>query len=250
MLERKQYSKPPLVEVFCEFFFEPQSNAEWDIFLLPQMHDKIRDRFPERKHLRTVGVHLNRDRAKGFQMERFGPATPRHQFISTDGKSLAQVGDNLLAVNQLPPYYGWDNFRPRVEECFAAYCDLWKPQRIACAALHYIDKIDIPLPQLNLFEYFNLYPTLPDDAPDSITSIAMGFESQGKMEGDIFAVAFRQEPSANPEHTSFVLQFDYVAGAGLELALEGVTGWLEAAHDACSSFFRSAITAKCAELFC
>ena len=39
--KRKQFKKPPLVEVFCEFFFQVQDGSEWDSFQVPTFYKKI-----------------------------------------------------------------------------------------------------------------------------------------------------------------------------------------------------------------
>ncbi len=150
-------------------------------------------------------------------------------------------------VNQLPPYYGWGKFEPLVTECFEVYCKLAKPLRVARSALHYIDKVDVPKPEFRLEDYFNLYPILPGSDP--VTNLAMAFELRGAGEGDIMAAAFRQHSSANPEGTSFLLQFDYVATKPMEPSLEIVGKWLETAHEFTSRYFRGTITEECEKLF-
>jgi hypothetical protein len=92
-----------------------------------------------------------------------GPPAPRHRFTSEDYQTTVQLGDNLLVVNQLPPYYGWEKFEPVVDRCFRLYLDLWKPETVARAGAHYLDKVDIPKVEFDLAEYFNLYPRLPDN---------------------------------------------------------------------------------------
>ena len=101
-------------------------------------------------------------------------------------------------------------------------------------------KADFPLE-----DYFNLYPVLPGSDP--LTNLAMAFEVRGAGEGDILAVAFRQHPSANPEGTSFLLQFDYVATKPREPSLETIRHWLETAHDFAGGYFRSTITQRVRE---
>ncbi len=88
-LPRKLYAKPPLVEVFCEFFFENAQGQEWDWFVIPRLYSRLKKRFPTRKHIRSVGVQLRMEPSRGVEhVERLGPPTPRHQFFSEDGKSL------------------------------------------------------------------------------------------------------------------------------------------------------------------
>jgi uncharacterized protein (TIGR04255 family) len=248
--QRKQFKKPPLVEVFCEFFFEMPAGVEWDWFTVPTFYRNVRKEFPTRKQIATVGIEF---RVAGGaippEVERVGPPTPRHRFISENGKTLVQLGENLLVVNQLPPYYGWERYEPIVAECFALYTRMWKPKNVARAAVHYIDKVDIPKLDVGIEEYFNLYPRLPDFPDSPATNVTVAYEVQGAAEGDILATTMRQHPSANPEGICFMLQWDYVATGGLPARPAEVKTWLNAAHAFMSEAFRSALTPECLKLF-
>jgi uncharacterized protein (TIGR04255 family) len=247
---RTQLKKPPLIEVFCEFFFQGPDGPEWDGFAVPRFYNKIRKDFPTRKRISSVGVQ-DPFSAGGVSpgVSSVGPPTPRHRFTSKDGQTIVQLGDNLLVVNQLPPYYGWEKFEPVVDRCFKLYVDLWKPRTVAHAAVHYFDQVDIPEAEFSLETYFNLYPCLPDGQSGPITNLTMAFESKGKTEGDILAVTMRQHPSALPDGTTFLLQYDYLATAGLPAEDERVKGWLETAHEALSVAFRSTFTEAAFRLF-
>ncbi|MEX0710744.1 MAG: TIGR04255 family protein [Pirellulales bacterium] len=249
MLTRKQYAKPPLLEVFCEFFFDLEEDPSWDGFLVPRFFEAIEADFPSRKHLQAFGVQLRLDEGGQVGVERKGSPTPRHRFESHDGKTLVQVGENLLVVNQLPPYYGWERFAPRVIDCWQKYSSVWQPKRISRLALHYIDKIDIPDRQVRLENYFNLYPTIPQVVDKPMANLAMAFEVTGDQDGDVLVASFRQLASADPTMSSFLFQWDYVSGGEIESTPEAVGSWLAAAHTLMSTYFRATMTEECEKLF-
>jgi uncharacterized protein (TIGR04255 family) len=231
MGRRKQYKKPPLVEVFCEFFFQPDPDGEPDPLAIAKFwKGKIRADFPR-------------------AIQPSGPPMRRDRFASEDGKTLLQIGENMLVVNQLPPYYGWERFEPAVVDCFAQYIRQWKPARADRAAVHYVDKIDIPHLEFDLTEYLNLYPTLPEFPKTPATNIALSYEVQGATEGDIVITTMRQHPSANPDGATFTIQWDYVASGGLEANREQVQSWLGKAHEFLSALFISTLTDECRKLF-
>ncbi len=230
MAKRKQYKNPPLVEVFTEFFFKPNPEKEPNSILVGKFwKGKIKADFP-------------------IAVQPTGPPTPRDRFASQDGKTLVQVGDNLLVVNQLPPYYEWERYEPVVVECFSEYTRQWKPIRVDRAAVHYIDKVDIPKLEFNLDEYLNLL-VMPEFPKTPVTNIALSYEVQGAEEGDIVVTTLRQYPSANPEGASFLIQWDYVATGGLPADTEQVQSWLGKAHDFLSELFLSTLTDECRKLF-
>jgi uncharacterized protein (TIGR04255 family) len=161
MARRKQFKNPPLVEVFTEFFFEPDPEKELDPLLLAKFwRGKIKAAFPR-------------------AVQPTEPPAPRHRFTSEDGKTLLQVGENLLVVNQLPPYYGWERYQPAVVECFEHYVRQWRPVRVARAAVHYINKIDIPRLDFEMDEYLNLFPVLLEFPGKPATNIVLSYEMQG-----------------------------------------------------------------------
>jgi uncharacterized protein (TIGR04255 family) len=250
MPHRKQYRRPPLVEVFCEFFFEGPEGTEWDSFGVPSFYKKIKSDFPTRKRLASVGVEFKvAGNGAAPEVKTVGPPTPRHQFVSENGKTLVQLGENLLVVNQLPPYYGWERFEPTVAECLKTYVGIWKPKTVARAAVHYIDKVDIPKPEVRIEQYLNLYPNLPEFPGTTATNLAMAYEVGGASEGDILAVTMRQHPSANPEGVSFMFQWDYVATVGMPATSSAVGSWLKGAHGFLSQVFLSTFTEDCLKLF-
>jgi uncharacterized protein (TIGR04255 family) len=251
MLERKQYKRPPLVEVFCEFFFAPPNDADWDALLMSSFYEKLgKEDYPNKNRLKSVGVQVQLGPVDGPKVRHQGPSTARYSFRSRDGNSIVQVGENLLVVNQLPPYYGWEKFAPEVEKVLGIYFELWRPNVILRAALHYIDKIDIPEETIRLQDYFCFYPILPPELlARPVANLAMAFEAAVDQVGDVLAMAFRQQHSSNTDVTSFILQWDYVATKHKEPTIAGVAQWMDVAHTAISSAFRASLTPKCESLF-
>jgi uncharacterized protein (TIGR04255 family) len=249
-MARKQYNKPPLVEVFTEFFFQPEDGKDWESFVTPSFYRKFEKRFPTRKRFNTVGIQVRVPGEVGSpELQRFDPPTPRHQFISADDKTLIQLGENLLVVNQLPPYYGWERYEPIVVECFDQYLKLWKPSLVARAAVHYLDKVDLPVLEARVEDYFNLHLILPDFSDKPATNLAVSYEVPGASDGDILVGIMKQTPSANPEGMSFLFQWDYVATKGLPRKTDAMKTWVNGAHDFLSKVFLSTFTEECRKLF-
>jgi uncharacterized protein (TIGR04255 family) len=231
MGKRKQYRNPPLVEVFSEFIFQPGPERELHSLLVTKFwRGKVKADFPQ-------------------VIEPTGPPTRRDRFASADGKTLLQVGENLLVINQLPPYYGWERYEPAVVDCFTLYAKLWKPAGVLRAAVHYIDKVDIPKIEVGIEEYFNLYPVLPEYPKTAATNLAVSYEVSGADQGDVLITTMKQPPSANPGGMTFLFQWDYVASSGLPLEGKAVKAWLDRAHSFLSEVFQSTFTDECRRLW-
>jgi uncharacterized protein (TIGR04255 family) len=249
MAKKNQYKNPPLVEVFCEFFFQPPEEAEWDVLLLTRFWNKIRTAFPKRENLKA-GIEVSVREGEGSPKVRFGPPTPQYRFRSADNKTLVQIGENLLAVNRLPPdYEGWGKFEPVVASSFSHYLQVWKPSKLVRAAVHYIDKIDIPKREIELADYFTLYPVFPEKPKTLVTNVLLSYEAKGANEGDVVVFTMKQMPSANPHGVSFFVTFDYVATGGLALKVESVKRWITNAHDHLHELFENTFTNECKKLW-
>ncbi len=87
MAKLKHYKNPPLIEVACEFRFEPSPEKEVHALLLAKFwKGETKEAFP----------HAIKPTAPPVRPDRFA---------SGDGKTFVQIGESLLVVNQLPPYY-------------------------------------------------------------------------------------------------------------------------------------------------
>jgi len=233
MAKRKPYTNPPLLELFCEFSFQPNLEKESLLpypVLLTKLWKKLNTHFPH-------------------AVQPLGPPTPRDRFASEDGKTLLQVAENLLAVNRMPPYDEWGRYESVVEECFREYTRHWKPARVDRAAVRYVSKIDIPRPEVNLEEYLNLFPVLPEFPKKPATNIAVSYEVQGVQEGDVVLTSLRQYPSADPEGTTFLMLWHYAATGGLPADTQQVQSWLGKAHDFLGELVRSTFTDESLRLF-
>ena len=249
MLSDKRYRKPPLIEVFCDFYFELDENDEWDPKRLAQFTDEIRSLgYPADEDVRRRGFSIPRGPRVRRRKRRESNWQWRHRFVSADGERTAQVGENLLVINQFPPYYGWNVFREQALACFDLYQRTWPSAKIAHAGLHYVDVVEIPGEAFFIDDYFNMFPVIPN-TNQSINNIAMAYEVQAERPGDACSIAFHQRPSAAPEVNTFRFRWDYVCMEGLSIEIGSVEEWLDVAHDFVDKAFRSTFTEQCEQLF-
>jgi uncharacterized protein (TIGR04255 family) len=245
---RRQYEKPPLVAVTCELLFEYGEGAVWDQFLMRDFYQTLEEHYPQLRQS-SVGNADTLASESGRYNAGEGRFSPRFYIESGDGKTSVGVGERLLVVTQLPPYYGWEKFEPRVVEATDRYARTWKPALVVEAVLHYIDRVDIPENEFRLQDYFNLYPSLPEGTDGHVANLEMNFEIQAERESDVLAVSFRQYPSATPDCVSFLLTWDYIASKPIDPDQVSIKGWLKDAHEFSGRFFRASLTDRCEQLF-
>lgn len=249
MLQDRRYRKPPLIEVLADFYFEPDGEAEWDPKRFAQFTEDIKALgYPAEENVRRRGAAVPPGVPRRIPRNVNWPW--RHRFASEDGNRTAQVGENLLVINQFPPYYGWRQFREQTLECYHTYQRSWRSKRISHVGLHYVDVVQVPGESFYIDDYFNMYPVIPATVgTPSLRNLAMSCETKGAAEGDVCSIAFHQRSSADPDVNTFRFRWDYVSIEGMTAEMTEVESWLDRAHDFLSIAFRSTFTDKCEELF-
>lgn len=133
---RVTFERPPLVEAVCEFRFAPESGWDWTV--PGRLHERIRDRFPLAREVRPAMRVL-----LGAGEPEPRPAPERVQFLTSDEKRLVQSGPDLLAVNVLSSYPGWEDFLHMILDIFRVHAELLSSPELARVGLRYINRISL-----------------------------------------------------------------------------------------------------------
>jgi len=173
----------------------------------------------------------------------------RMQFLSADGKALVQVGPNLLAVNHLKPYPGWDTFLPMIQEAYRAYIETAPPTAIQRIGLRYINRIELPGPRVELEEYLNIYPYLGRELPQDYGEVMVRIQTAFNALRDGLQIVLASPEAGNTDVNVFVLDMDYfLAKPGVITAQEAFS-WVNEAHDRLEQLFEGCISDKLRQLF-
>lgn len=136
-----KYPKPPIQEAICEIHFDANQKLQKNqIELLKPVWNSS---YPNQRLIQEKSVTVN-----------FTPegVTPTENVIgerlvckSSDGKQLAQLSTNFLAVNQVSPYLGWEeSFRDMITQRWNDVQKNIGSLKFQRVGLRYINKIDIP----------------------------------------------------------------------------------------------------------
>jgi len=249
MLPDRRYKKPPLIEVLTDFYFEPTEGQDWDPKRLASFTEEITKLgFSEEKDSRARGQSGPKGSNKNRRRRVNWPW--RHRFSSSDANRTTQVGENLLVINQFPPYYGWRLFKEQTLSCYQLYQKNWPSAKISHVGLHYVDIVKVPGDSFLIDDYFNMYPVIPDFGDVlSLRNLAMACKTKGSADGDLCSINFKQRPSADPDMNTFRFIWDYVRMEGMTSEILAVEKWLDQAHDFLQVAFKSTFTEKCEQLF-
>lgn len=83
--------------------------------------------------------------------------------LNEDKNLLVQIAQNLLAVNSLKPYVGWENFKTLIENNYRLYKEIVSSQEPERMSLRYINKVNVGTVHSyeNIKNYFDFTPQLP-----------------------------------------------------------------------------------------
>lgn len=240
---RKKYPNPPLLETYCEFIFLDKS---WDWTIPGLLYQDIKNEFPIKEEVKSFGFKVNPRKPKLEDFE--SPTIDRMRFSTKNKHELVQVGENLLAINCLPPYIGWENFSKRILDVLMKYLDISKSKMLNKITLRYINKIIVQDESLELSNFLNIVPQIPPEIPQKFDGVNLLLNipySDDKSKG----LNLRIVTNDKLEQNSILLDFSFVIVLGMEPEINQIGDILDDAHNNISTIFESSITDKTRTLF-
>jgi uncharacterized protein (TIGR04255 family) len=242
---KRNYSNPPIIEALCELIFFPSSS--WDMTIPGLFYEKIKDEFPTKQQHTGIGIDFKPlDNDRNFE-QRF-EMSQRMQFFKTDKTSLIQISKDLLVINQLKPYSGWENFKPVILKKLNVYSEIAKPDTFKQIALRYLNQITIPKNDIQLKDYFNFYPYLPEKLSQipKAFNISVDLSNSNPLEHLSLTLT---TSNINEEFFSFILEIASVYLNADILKIGDFDSWLENAHEQIEQVFEECITDKSRKIF-
>lgn len=240
----RKYQHPPVDEAVCEFRFE--SDSPWDLAIPGLVSQELFADLPKRRP--TSALEATTRSAGPGTIEQQWVQADRLQLLSEDEKTVAQISPNLLAVNRLRPYTGWEEFLPLVAKSLAAYQEVASPKGLQQISLRYINRLNFEDP-VELEDYFEFYPFVGQRLPQNFTSFIVGIQSDFDEGRDVLQMQMTSNISDEPDTVSIVLDLFYFLGQLGTVAFEEVFGWIEKAHDRIEDAFEGCLKKALRERF-
>lgn len=237
----KKYKNPPLTEAVFELFFQ---STNWTPATSGMFYALVSEKYPIiTQAAGGFGVSL------GLQGVQFGSGNNNLiQFKSQDNTSIIQLSNNLLTVNKLPDYRGWESYKETILEAIRnlnQVLDITSVNRIGLKA---INKIDIQSHTYKSFKkYFNIFPQLPKKTDNNLNSIQISYEAPTGENNDILAVSLATL-NKEPNYLAPVL-FQLYFTKLKDVDKNSIENWLEIAHEQLHTAFESTLTTECKKSF-
>jgi uncharacterized protein (TIGR04255 family) len=241
---RRRYKKSPIAEAICEFQFRGAS--EWDWTILGLVYQEIKAEFPQKRQEKAFEINIAPQ--VGKIEKSVGGSLSKMQFLREDGSAMVQVGPDLLAINVLPPYPGWEAFEALIRRQFDVYNKIAHPIGFKRIGLRFVNKIVFPTKGIETTDYFHYYPRLPETLEQMHGPFAMRVLHMYEGERDALSL---QIGSLKPEgeNLAIALDLDYYLAQPDKLELSKGLEWVSVAHDRIETLFEACITDKARSLF-
>ncbi len=244
MFQRRKYKNPPAIEVLCEIYFsETQSN----LTLFGDFYQKIRDSYPQQKQLNKVGFEMNFTQG-AVQTKQVNQGSMM-RFSKEDNSQLVQITQNLLTVNKLKPYSGYNNFRENVQDVLKTYLELSKPKYTERIGMRYIDKIAIPEESFELEKYFNFALSFANQEYSTINGISFKVQITPKHQSHQLLVTLNSVISTEEGKSEFILDMYNTFVLHKDIDEEFILKTLDEAHENIEYVFEAVITDSARNLF-
>lgn len=243
-MQERKYRNPPIVEVICEFRFQPTS--EWDATVPGLVYERLKDEFPLRRPLRQVGVQVQMG-AEGFSLQPQFEEGMR--FLRQDERAFVQLRPHRISVHHLAPYPHWEGFKPLIEKGYRAFLDVLPESRFQRIGLRYINRIVLPDSHVELSDYFNLYPSVGPGLPRDFSAFGVYLLFPFEDGRDALQLRLGNEQPEGEEALVVLLDLDYFLAQEERVTVQNALDWVEQAHKYVVSAFEGTITDRLREQF-
>src|SRR3990167_7157631 len=206
---RRKYREPSVQEAIFEAKFDL---VGFDSAVPGQIYEKVKDRFPVKKDIKTRFFHLGSADASVLPLppsEMF--QRPVMQAVNEDGSALIQIGPGLAVANRIK-YTNWEDFTLAIKAVLDAYIEFANPNTINRIGVRYINNFLIKETSINISDYFNFGIKVPD-VINSLDGFDWSFLSRCCNDGQEFKIATRlytDSLSITEKGSKFLLDIDCV----------------------------------------
>jgi uncharacterized protein (TIGR04255 family) len=236
---RRQYKKPSVAEVVCEFQFV--GSHDWDWTIPGLLYQEVMADFPVKRQEKAFEVNIAAQ--EGTIHQNLAGSLSKIQFVREDKSAMVQVGPDLLAVNVSGPYPGWETFSELVQRHFDLYSKIAQPSGFKRIGLRYINKFIFPTANIETTDYFDFYPHLPKIVEQKHGPFSMRVLYGYGDEPVVLNLQMGNIPS-DDKNLGIALDLDYYLVKSGSVKLADGLGWVKLAHQRIEDMFEACITHK------
>jgi len=133
------YPNPTIAEALCEIHFRLPTGVSWKPSFVGEFFKAVQPEFPEMEPVQELGFEV--ELGEGGVSQRMLPPRARIRFKHRARPLLLQLMENVLTVNLLPKYPGWERMRQDILEAWGRAREVLQPRCISRIGLRYINRV-------------------------------------------------------------------------------------------------------------
>ena len=228
----RKYESSPIGEAVCELRIAP--GTPWDLTVPGLVYQRLKETFPKRRQVKTVGAALTGGAVTTIEMERV-------QFMQEDERALISISKDSLAVSRLKPYTGWETFRPLILDAFMSYREVTNPTGFQRLGLRYINQINFKESRILLDDFFEFYPFVGKQLPQNHGTFIVGIELPFNDGRDNLRLQLSTNSALPGSGLSLTLDLDYILMDPTNVDLSNLESWLEQGHSRLAETFEGCL---------
>ena len=131
-----------------------------------------------------------------------------YRLANSENSRVLQLRTNGFTYSHLAPYTDWNTFVGEAKHYWEKYLFAVQPQTVTRCAVRYINKFELPGPQVELKDYFTLYAEIPKEIPPNMTGMFMQLRMPQPDIGATAIINTAIADTSTPNHIAIVLDFD------------------------------------------
>lgn len=206
MAERKHYSRAPITEAVIDFVVTVDQS--FSVGNLEGLAEAIADEYPTQEPMYLYSGQISLEEPGDPMRAETSHRHGGYSFTSKNKQHVLQVRFDGFTFSTYAPYDRWEILRDEAHRLWELYRSAAKVENVTRVAVRYINRIDIPEKSVDLGNYLNTRPHVPDDMPNEGDKGA--FFMQLLLEQDDLGcmLIVNESPVASPDENTTSIQLD------------------------------------------
>lgn len=244
MVKARHLKNAPIVEAIIDIRVKLPSEFE------PQKFSSLKKELSSKYPKVEKGILVGSIKIEGNKPVVEAPSEKNieeYRFTSRDKKDVAQFRIDGFTFSRLHPYTNWGNLFSEAKRLWPLYCSVAQPRVVDRISVHYINRIDIPMPVGDLEEYLAASPSLPKKLPQQLSGFLIRLVVREK---DLYAGIIQTDiESPKKNHAGFIIDIDVFKSSVSGISDKKMWQTFERLHKLKNRIFFELITEKTVRLF-
>lgn len=237
----------PITEAIIDF--RVRLPGAFEILRLKEAHGQLSADYPTLEEQQVTQQEFEQRLGQPPKLTVRSQGVLGYRFHSRDNKTIVQFRRNGFTFNRLKPYSSWDQVFPEACRLWHIYSTAAQPEEISRIAVRFINRLQLPLPNLEFSDYLTAPPPLPQGVPQSLSGFLTRVVIQDPEARLAANIVQALEPPLNEQYISMILDIDVYQRDVSELTLEAVLGQFAKLRDMKNRIFFGSLTEKALALF-